>query len=144
MCRTVGSGASKVYVASNGLDYFGTYKEFAIIDERQPISETTAAVGIKNPDYGTGEALFSAYDSCGRPCRPLCLTSIQGKQKYKPCSGVFKISSAEPKMFKQTYSDVFALDISLDNSVASGPGDDSSSPSITFLCDENKHWPWVY
>lgn len=76
MCRAVGSGASKVYVVSNGLDYFGTYKEFAIIDERQPISETTAAVGIKNPDYGTGNVLFSAYDSCGRPCRPLCLTSI--------------------------------------------------------------------
>lgn len=144
MCRAVGSGASKVYVVSNGLDYFGTYKEFAIIDERQPISETTAAVGIKNPDYGTGNVLFSAYDSCGRPCRPLCLTSIQGKQKYKPCSGVFKISSTEPKMFKRTYSDVFALEISLYNSVDSGPRDEQSSPSITFVCDENEHWPWVY
>lgn len=58
--------------------------------------------------------------------------------------GVFKILFVELKMFKQTYSDVFAFDMLLDNFVVFGFGDDLSFFSIMFLCDENKYWLWVY
>lgn len=34
VCCVVGFGVLKVYVVFNGLDYFGIYKEFVIIDER--------------------------------------------------------------------------------------------------------------
>nr|XP_022345442.1 tyrosinase-like protein 1 isoform X1 [Crassostrea virginica] len=140
-CHAVGSGASKVYVTSHGLNYDGIYKEFAIVDERQPVSITKAAVGIKNPDYGNGETLFTAYDSCGRPCRPLCLASVQGKQKYKPCSAVFKVSSASPKMFHLSYRDALTGDWQTGNLIDSF---DMEIPAITFVCDHSKFWPWEY
>ncbi|XP_061162759.1 tyrosinase-like protein 1 [Saccostrea echinata] len=141
-CIGVSSGASKVYVASGGLNYFGNYKDFTIIDERQPISITTTAVGIKNPDYGKGEVLFTAYDSCGRPCRPLCLTPGQTKQKYKPCSGVFKISTATPKMYKFTYKDIFTVN-GLEHNIVD-VGSLESSPTLVFVCGNDKIWPWEY
>ncbi|XP_062610711.1 tyrosinase-like protein 2 [Saccostrea cucullata] len=128
-CQAAKSGASKVFVASNGLNYYGSYKEFVIIDERQPVSITTAAVGIKNPDYGEGEVLFTAHDSCGRPCRPLCLTETKGQQKYKACSGTFKISAAHPEMYRSTYKEALGGDLLSQN---------------TFACDYNKKWPWEY
>ncbi|XP_062572515.1 tyrosinase-like protein 1 [Saccostrea cucullata] len=142
LCPTVQSGASKVFVASNGLDYFGTYKEFVIVDERQLASVTTTAVGIKNPDYGEGEVLFTAHDSCGRPCRPLCLTETKGQQKYKACSGAFKISSANPKMYKPTYRDATAGDWILHNSVDSFSLDPQTP--VTFVCGNDKTWPWEF
>lgn len=134
-CRGVRSGASKVFIASNGLSYSGTYKEYAIVDERLPVSITTTAVGIKNPDYGEGDVLLTAYDSCGRSCRPLCLTSLQGKQKFKPCSGTFKISSATPKMFKPKFLDVYGLVDADSLQIYS---------TITFVCENDKTWPWEY
>ncbi|XP_062610691.1 uncharacterized protein LOC134272478 [Saccostrea cucullata] len=142
VCHTVQSGASKVFVASNGLDYFGTYKEFVIIDERQPVSTTTTAVGIKNPDYGEGEVLFTAYDSCGRPCRPLCLTETKGQQKYTACSGAFQISLANPKMYKPSYRDATAGDWILHNTVDSFSLDPQTP--ITFVCGNSKSWPWEF
>ncbi|XP_061189970.1 uncharacterized protein LOC133197781 [Saccostrea echinata] len=142
VCHTVQSGASKVFVSSDGLDYSGTYKEFVIIDERQPVSVSTTAVGIKNPDYGEGEVLFTAHDSCGRPCRPLCLTDTKGQQKYKACSGAFKISSANPKMYKPTYKDAAAGDWILHNMVDSFSLDPQTP--VTFVCGNGKKWPWEF
>ncbi|XP_061197835.1 tyrosinase-like protein 1 [Saccostrea echinata] len=141
-CQAAQSGALKVFVASNGLNYYGSYKEFVIIDERQPVSITTTAVGIKNPDYGEGEVLFTAYDSCGRPCRPLCLTETKGQQKYKACSGAFKISSARPEMYRSTYKDALAGDL-LSQNLFDTYSYYSQTP-ITFACDNNKKWPWEY
>ena len=141
-CHGVASGASKVYVASDGLDYFGTYKEFAFIDERQPVSMTTTVVGIKNPDYGAGEVLFTAYDSCGRPCRAVCPTSGKEKQNYKGCSGVYKISSASPRMYDVTYRDAFASHGSNFNFLSIEPL--AKTPILTFVCDDSKSWPWDY
>ena len=142
ICPTANSGASKVYVASNGLDYYGSYKEFAIIDERQPVSVTTTAVGIKNPDFGDGEVLFTAYDSCGRPCRPMCSTFVNGQQKYKACSGAFKISAAAPAMYRYSYKEAIAANILSLNLIDSNA--DDSSPPVTFMCGNNKAWPWDY
>lgn len=141
-CHGPNSGASKVFISSNGLDYVGVYNEFAIVDERQPISITTTAIGVKNPDYGEAETLFTAYDSCGRPCRPLCLASSQGKQTYKPCSAVFKVSSALPKMFHLSYRDAIFGGVQADNLIESFGRD--TTPPITFVCDNSKFWPWEY
>ncbi|XP_052718706.1 uncharacterized protein LOC128190628 [Crassostrea angulata] len=142
VCQTAHSGASKVFVASDGLDYYGNYKEFAIIDERQPVSVTTTAVGIKNPEFGEGEVLFTSYDSCGRPCRPLCLTSVNGQQKYKACSGAFKISSAAPTLYRNSYKEAISVSLSSYNLVDSSL--DDASPPVTFVCGNDNAWPWVY
>lgn len=143
VCQTAHSGASKVFVASNGLDYYGNYKEFAIIDERQPVSVSTTAVGIKNPEFGEGEVLFTAYDSCGRPCCPLCLTSVNGQQKYKACSGAFKISSAAPTMYRNSYKEAIAANM-LEELNMIDSSSDASSPPVTFVCGNSDTWPWSY
>ena len=141
-CPTVNSGASKVFVASNGLNYYGNYKEFAIIDERQPFSITTTAVGVKNPDFGDGEVLFTAYDSCGRPCRPMCSTFVNGQQKYKACSGAFKISSAAPAMYKYSYKEALTVSLSTYNLIDLSLED--PSPPLAIVCGNDKAWPWDY
>ena len=142
ICPTVNSGASKVFVASDGLNYYGNYEEFGIIDERQPFSITTTAVGVKNPDFGDGEVLFTAYDSCGRPCHPLCLTTVNGQQKYKGCSGAFKISSAAPAMYKYSYKEALSSDLSIYNLMDSAL--EGFSPPLTIVCGNKKIWPWKY
>ncbi|XP_062587119.1 tyrosinase-like protein 1 [Saccostrea cucullata] len=141
-CHGVNSGAFKVFVTSNGLNYVGTYKEFVIIDERQPFSVMDTAIGIKNPDYGGGEVLFTAYDSCGRPCRALCMKWLQGKTVYKPCSAVFKVSAALPKMFYSSYRDALSSNWKTSNLINSQDVD--LTPPITFVCDNKKLWPWDY
>lgn len=141
-CQTTHSGASKVFVASNGLDYYGTYQEFAIIDNRQPVYSTTTAIGIKNPEYGEGKVLFTAHDSCGRPCRPLCLTSVGGHRKYKGCSGSFKITTSSPQMYSLTYKDALTDNLEILNVIESPA--DSSVPQIAFVCDNVNRWPWEY
>ena len=141
-CQITKSGASKVFVASSGLNYYGTYQEFAIIDDRQPVYSTTTAIGIKNPIYGEGEVLFTAHDSCGRPCRPLCLTSIGGHREYKGCAGAFKITTSSPQMYSLTYKDAVTPDLATLNMVDSHTED--SIPPITFVCDNAKTWPWEF
>jgi hypothetical protein len=44
-----GSGATKLYVQSDGFSYSGKYIDYGVIDTRQIISETIAYVGVKNP-----------------------------------------------------------------------------------------------
>lgn len=142
-CHAVQSGATKVFVGSDGLDYSGTYKEYGIVDERQPVSVITTAIGVKNPDYGEGRVLLTSYDSCGRACRPLCLTSVDGRQTYKQCSGTFKISSALPKMYSETYRDAVALSDWETRNVLELESFDVT-PIVTFICDNVKSWPWDY
>ncbi|XP_061162758.1 tyrosinase-like protein 1 [Saccostrea echinata] len=141
-CHGVNSGAFKVFVTSNGLNYVGTYKEFVILDERQPFSVMDTAIGIKNPDYGGGEVLFTAYDSCGRPCRALCTKSLEGKTVYKSCSAVFKVSAALPKMFRLSYRDALSSNWKISNLINSQDVD--LIPPITFVCDNTQLWPWDY
>ncbi|XP_034313327.1 tyrosinase-like protein 1 [Magallana gigas] len=141
-CQTAHSGASKVFVTSNGLNYYGMYTEYAIIDNRQPVYTNTMTVGVKNPEYGTGETLFTAYDSCGRPCRPLCLTFVNGQRNNKGCSGAFRISTSSPQMYSITYGD--ALNSTLMTYSQIDTHADFSAPALTFLCDNSNTWPWDY
>uniref|UniRef100_A0A8W8NPG3 Uncharacterized protein n=2 Tax=Magallana gigas TaxID=29159 RepID=A0A8W8NPG3_MAGGI len=136
---TAHSGASKVFVSSNGLNYYGMYTEYAIIDNRQPVYSTTMVVGVKNPEYGEGETLFTAYDSCGIPCRPVCQTSINGQRNYKGCSGAFRISTSFPQMYSITYGDALDSTLMTYSNVAHA---DYSVPALTFVCDNSNVWPW--
>ncbi|XP_061164798.1 uncharacterized protein LOC133173779 [Saccostrea echinata] len=94
-----GSGASQIYLKSDGLSYDGTYMDYVIVDERLPISEYTGFVAIKDPKYGKSDTHVSVFDSLGQICKPRCATSkSRSNPKYRPCSGVIEAVTSSPDM----------------------------------------------
>lgn len=136
-CHVSGSGASKVYVQTDGIDYSGRYKDYAVVDERLPISSSMTYVGVKNPTDGAAQFYMTAYDSCGRVCKPQCL--INGL--YQPCSGAFRVTSSFPKMYGLTFEDAIkgiwkkGEGLNVDPNGAGIP--------VTFLCGIQYSWPWT-
>lgn len=141
-CAPAGSGATKVFVRSNGLNYHGTYKEFSIVDERQAVSATTVQVAVRKPTDENTETYLSAYDTCGRVCRPACPVRDRSSTVYKACSGSFKISTEYPLMYSQSYEAAISSlwHLSLDGK---GPLFRNTFSPITFICDHQNSWPWA-
>ncbi|KAK3086410.1 hypothetical protein FSP39_018034 [Pinctada imbricata] len=141
-CKETNSSFSRVYVSTDGLNYIGNYKDFVIIDETKAVTSAISYVGIKNPDYGEGEVLITAYDSCGRSCRPACLEVGSNPSKYAPCTGAFKITSLSPRMFHDTYGDAIVGSWNLEkdpNGIVT-----EEHPPLTFVCDYDNAWPWQH
>ncbi|OWF55163.1 Tyrosinase-like protein 1 [Mizuhopecten yessoensis] len=135
-CHVSGSGASKVYVQTDGIDYSGRYKDYAVVDERLPFSSSMTYIGAKNPTEGASQFYMTAYDSCGRVCRPQCL--INGI--YRPCSGAFRISTSLPKMYGITYEDAVKGIWKKGQGLLSEAN--ASEIPVTFLCEIQSTWPW--
>jgi hypothetical protein len=55
------SGAGTIYVQSNGLNYLGTYKEFAIVDNRMALSQSTTFIAVKSPERGITEVKYVIF-----------------------------------------------------------------------------------
>ncbi|XP_033754705.1 tyrosinase-like protein 1 [Pecten maximus] len=135
-CHISGSGASKVFVQTDGIDYSGRYKDYAVVDERLPISSSMAYVGVKKPENGAAKFYMTAYDSCGRVCTPRCL--VNGR--YQECSGAFQISTAFPKMYGRTYEEAVQTVWTIgDQLLAEAHG---AEIPIAFICKIKKQWPW--
>lgn len=138
-CTPSGSGAAKVFVQSNGLNYAGKYKDYAIVDERQPVTSAITYIGFKKPTDSDSDVILTAYDTCGRICRPACPVYGHHRESYKACSGSFRISSRSPLMFSQTYGSAVS---NTWNVREMEPGCQSKSLPITFVCDHQNSWPW--
>lgn len=139
-CKNVNSGVKKVYIRSDGLTYDGHFKEHAVMDERQPISETTAYVAVKHPKLGPGKAILTAYDSSGRVCEPKCLIPGSYPPSYRTCSGVINISNLPPKMYGDDYGQAVR---SQWNFVPGGcPSQQRSPIYLVFYCSPSVQWPW--
>ena len=102
-CAQQESNAGRVYVASKGLNYMGTYKEYAVVDHRLAISVATAYVAVKSPQFGASEVFLSAYDSCGRVCQPFC--KLAGNPGFHQCSGAFRVTTGLPRLYGTNYGD---------------------------------------
>ena len=102
-CSGQASGAGKVYISSQGINYMGSYKEYAIVDQRLAVSISTAYVAVKSPEFGATEVFLSAYDTCGRMCQPYC--KIAGVPGVQLCSGAFRITSQSPKLYGLNYGE---------------------------------------
>ncbi|XP_021374089.1 uncharacterized protein LOC110463628 [Mizuhopecten yessoensis] len=135
-CHISGSGASKVFIQTDGIDYSGRYKDYAVVDERLPISSSMAYVGVKTPVNGAAKFYMTAYDSCGRVCRPKCL--VNGR--YEDCSGAFLISTAYPKMYGSTYEEAVQGVWTIGNQLLAESH--SAEVPIAFICKISKQWPW--
>ncbi|VDI33078.1 tyrosinase [Mytilus galloprovincialis] len=136
-----GSGASKVFVQADGVSYEGKYIDYAIVDERQPISETVTFVAIKHPKLGSSQSYITAYDANGRICQPRCLISGSSPPKYKICSGLISVTESLPKMYGDTYGDAVMNRYSFDSQHCPTNKDDDIF--LTFYCDYENTWPWV-
>ncbi|XP_060063788.1 uncharacterized protein LOC132544232 [Ylistrum balloti] len=95
----------KIMVHSNGLNYHGTYRDFALLDARQPFSSSIVYIAVKSPEKHLTEVLFTTYDECGRVCQPYCKKS----GRFVPCSGAMQITSSPPKMYGTDYGDAVRL-----------------------------------
>ncbi|XP_033754704.1 uncharacterized protein LOC117337715 [Pecten maximus] len=137
-CHVSGSGASKVYVQTDGIDYSGRYKDYAVVDERLPVSSSLTYVGVKNPTEGAAQFYMTAYDSCGRVCTPQCL--INGI--YQPCSGAFRITSSFPKMYGITFEDAVKGIWKKGKGLLSEAN--AAEIPVAFLCEIHSTWPWSF
>ncbi|KAK3086021.1 hypothetical protein FSP39_012274 [Pinctada imbricata] len=137
-CNTGKSGAGAVFIQSNGINYIGNYKEYSIVDHRMAISMSTAFVAVKNPQLGVTEVLLSAYDSCGRVCRPFC-KDPKNPSAMRRCSGMLRINSQHPKFYGHDYGEAVYNAWNLQD--PNCPHLDNSNIYVTFYCDYEESWP---
>lgn len=104
------------------------------------MSISIAYVAIKNPGSGQADVMISAYDSCGRVCRPSCL--LPGTTNvYRPCSGALRVNTKQPLMFGNNFGDA-VLGIWDFNSVKTCPQFSTDQIYVSFYCDYSDRWPW--
>ena len=139
-CLAQESGAGKVYVHSQGINYMGTYKEYSIVDHRLAVSISTAYVAVKSPEFGATQVYLSAYDSCGRVCQPYC--KMAGMPGLQRCSGAFRITSDYPKLYGMNYGE--AVSSMWQFNVAGGcPSLSQDNVYIEFYCSYSDTWPFT-
>ncbi|XP_062609087.1 uncharacterized protein LOC134270859 [Saccostrea cucullata] len=133
-------GSTRVFVQSDGFSYRGTYLDYAVIDERQPITEAVSYVGVKNPDLGAAQLYLTASDSCGRVCQPRCLIPGSNPPAYRPCSGVLNLTNQSPRMYGRTYGE--AVRSTWNFGDKNCPSSYGGGIFMTFYCDYENVWPW--
>ncbi|KAL4234428.1 hypothetical protein ACF0H5_006075 [Mactra antiquata] len=139
-CNNQEQGSGKVYVTSRGMNYMGTYKEYAVVDQRLAISIATAYVAVKSPQYGASDVYMNAYDSCGRVCEPYC--KVSGSPGFQRCSGAFRVTSSIPTMYGINYNDAVAH-VWQFNGGNMCPSMQDNSIYIQFHCNFKESWPFM-
>ncbi|VDI71717.1 Hypothetical predicted protein [Mytilus galloprovincialis] len=143
-CKSSTSGAGEMYIQSDGLNYDGTYREYAVIDHRLAISMSVAYVAVKKPEiHDPSDVVISAFDSCGRVCHATCL--IPGTDYYRPCSGALRISDVPrfPKMYGGNFGNS-VMNVWNYTSSASCPQFNIDQIYVSFFCDYSNRWPWEH
>ena len=135
-CRTDTSGALQITVTSEGLNYMGTFADYALIDSRLPISSAITYIGIKSPGKGSTEVLVSAHDGCGRMCEPRCLVNGRRSPQYIPCTGALRITSENPKQYGKTIGALVDSVWQLNTGRIAG-----DMVQVVFYCAYDS-WPW--
>lgn len=141
-CKSSQTGAGEIFVRTDGISYSGTYQEYAIVDQRLPVSVSVAYVAVKSPVHGKTSAVVSAYDSCGRVCHPSCL-NLKTK-KYVPCSGAIDITTHAPQLYAYSLGDsIMKLYKFSDSPKLDGtPQFSENEIFLSFFCEYSSKWPW--
>ncbi|KAK3600227.1 hypothetical protein CHS0354_030258 [Potamilus streckersoni] len=130
---------SSIYIKSTGLNYDGTYKEYAIMDRRIAITVSTAYIAVKNPAMESSLALIQATDSCGRVCRPVC--KVPNSNIYRPCSGAVRLTSALPRHYGTDFGNA-VMDVWDFTTDKACPQVKYENILIAFNCDFQTDWFW--
>ncbi|KAJ8302876.1 hypothetical protein KUTeg_019272 [Tegillarca granosa] len=139
-CSVSNSGAEKIFVQADGISYTGKYKDYVIIDGRQPVSSAIAYVAVKNPNLGESKVYISAFDLCGRMCKPRCLNLKSVNGIYEQCSGAIIVTKDFPKMFGRNFGEAVSETWNLKNKDC--PDTINSNIYMTFYCENDSTWPW--
>ncbi|XP_033754771.1 LOW QUALITY PROTEIN: uncharacterized protein LOC117337769 [Pecten maximus] len=141
-CRNGNADSGKVFVQSNGINYLGTYKEYAIVDRRLAISIATTFVAVKSPSEGATDVMLSAFDSCGRVCMPFCRNPESNIGEIRPCSGAIRVTTAHPKLYGLDYGEAVLGTWSM-TGAGGCPTLDNDHVFVSFYCDYVETWPFV-
>ena len=138
-CRDMDGIYTKIMVHSDGLNYHGTFREFAIVDARQPFATSVVFIAIKNPEKFYTESLLSAYDPCGNVCKPFCRQKNGG---FRQCDGALRLTDetnygkggqrTEPKNYGSDYGEATKMVWSMDIGV---PQKNPDKIFIQFVCN---------
>nr|ASR73342.1 tyrosinase 3 [Azumapecten farreri] len=144
-CRISGEGSAKVFIRSDGINYMGNAVEYAIMDDRYPLSSQKAFVPIKDPTVNDTVVCLLAYDTCGRLCLPTCRLKGSHPTAYTPCSGCIKVNNAFPKMYGRSVADLVTSqwtfnDIGKTNFL--DPTESDNDIFLKFVCDSSSKFPW--
>ncbi|KAK3103019.1 hypothetical protein FSP39_015807 [Pinctada imbricata] len=138
-CKHIGSGAFKVYVKAYGLSYDGVFTDYAVVDERQPLSFALTQVGVQNPRMKNTTVYVTAYDSCNRQCKARCLIPGSKPARYKPCSGTIRVTPDAPFMYSSDIADAHLHTYDY-NTIP--PCLSYDKIFLVFYCDQKDSWPW--
>ncbi|KAK3082795.1 hypothetical protein FSP39_005432 [Pinctada imbricata] len=140
-CIEDDAGYSKINIRSDGINYYGTYYDYIIIDNRQPIDNHVGYIGFRRPNEKQSEVFITVQDRCGRICIPKCLKVGSDPPEYESCSGVLKVDSSNSRYYGKTYSDAVLMYWSLTKDGL--PSEREGEVFIKFYCDFKRRWfPW--
>ncbi|CAC5400394.1 unnamed protein product [Mytilus coruscus] len=137
-CKDTSSNAGKIFIKSEGLNYYGSYQEYAIVDNRMALSSSTAYVAVRSPELGMTQTLITAHDSCGRMCSAYC--KMKGRIEYQPCHGALQMTSATPKQYSVNFGEVIE-DTWEFYKKRYFPRVKEDNVFIKFFCSYNEYWP---
>ncbi|OWF38462.1 uncharacterized protein LOC110466283 isoform X2 [Mizuhopecten yessoensis] len=135
-CQLSGSGATKIFVNVYGLNYYGFSTEYTIVDERIALSAGYTYVPVRKPTDKPSEAFISAYDSCGRLCKPYC----REDGMYKPCTAAIRMGNYSNGQYGNTFADALLNTWSFDGDGV--PEVNAANVYLAFYCNRKETWPW--
>lgn len=139
-CKAEESGAFKINVNSYGLNYRGNYEEYAIVDDRIPLSSAMAYIAVKRPTKRRSSKVYlTAFDDCGRYCTPECLVPGSKPPRYEPCTGAMEIDVKHPKGYANTFDDAVLMYFNF-RKPGSLPTFNERNVPIVFYCKRNEKW----
>ncbi|XP_021339705.1 uncharacterized protein LOC110440914 [Mizuhopecten yessoensis] len=144
-CRISGEGAAKIFIRADGINYSGNSMEYAIMDERYPLSSQKAFIPIKDPTINDTEVCLLAYDSCGRLCLPTCRLKGSHPPAYAPCTGCVRVNNAYPRMYGRSIADIVAVQWSFNDvgyTQFLDPTESDEDVFLKFVCDSSSKFPW--
>ncbi|KAK3092238.1 hypothetical protein FSP39_000151 [Pinctada imbricata] len=140
-CLGDDTGYTRIIIRSDGLNYYGLYHDYVILDDRQPIDGKVGYIGIRRPNKKPTKVMITAHDHCGRICVPKCLKKGSNPPKYVPCSGAIKVDNKAPRLYGNTYGE--AVQKYWSTTTGSCPMDRGENVYMIFYCDYKTNWfPW--
>ena len=143
-CETRLQTVGKIKLVSYGLNYDGSAEEYALSDNRLGISETTGFIPVKRPSTGAPSyAIISAFDTCGRVCKPFCFRgNADGESSKDLMNGGIRITTDAPLQYGDTFADA-TLSSWQQTGSGSCPRFDQHNAPLTFYCDYAEDWYWA-
>jgi hypothetical protein len=130
------SGVIQVKVESNGINYYGTYTNYALIDKHLPEESLITYMGIKSPDRQYTKVILSAVHSCGTMCQAYCFVPDSNPPVFQPCTGLLRIYANDRSLYGHNIEEIA-------DRTWQGELSPPTNIRIYFHCSSTEHSPWL-